>query len=75
MTEYWVLSQSPKDPWQHPQVRAHLPLDFHWPRRGEEQGSYLPIPRQQVYHCLAHRLLLWWVKRVALALSYPALLQ
>lgn len=42
-------------------VWPHLPLVFHWSCFAQAQGSHLAIPRQQMLHCLADRLLLRYV--------------
>ena len=44
-----------QDARQHAQVRPHLPLILHRPRRRQEQGPHLALPRQQVLHRRAHR--------------------
>ena len=40
-------------------VWSALPFDLHRSCGSQAQRSYLTLPRQQVLHCLTHRLLLW----------------
>lgn len=44
-----------------PAVWSHLPLHLHWPRRPQAQGPHLTVPREQMFDCVAHRLLLGYV--------------
>ena len=57
--------QSVENTRQHTQVRFVVPLDVHWSRLGQEQGSHGALSRQQMLHCIASRFFLrhtnWFV--------------
>merc|ERR1719213_537932 len=46
---------SPEEEGQYTQIRPHLPQYLPRPRREEEQGPGLALPREQVRHGVAHR--------------------